>query len=88
MSLLDKAQAIRSKPGSKRQCTAEEAELAIAWFHGRVSSQQVAGALGLAKAMGVTAWASDILKIAIATQRADLVAIEDDERAELKAVGK
>jgi hypothetical protein len=79
MSLLDKAQTLRAKVGTKKQCTQDEVELAIAWFHGRISSKQAAHALNMEKAMGVTAWCADILKIALATQRADLVAIDEDD---------
>ena len=49
-----------------------------------MSSKQVAHALGMQKAMGVTAWCADILKIALATQRADLVAVDEDDDAHEK----
>jgi hypothetical protein len=78
MSLLDKAQALRTRAGSKRQVMEDEVELAIAWFHGRVTNKQVAHALG--RKTGATAWCSDVLKIALATQRADLVAVDPNDK--------
>jgi hypothetical protein len=82
MSLLEKARTAQVPLRSKRGASSDEVELAVAWFKGQVSSAQVAVALGQEKPSGITAWACRILQAALASRRADLIAIDEDEEGE------
>jgi hypothetical protein len=82
VSLLEKALEAKVPGVAKRGASADELELAVAFFHGRVSSKQVAVALGQEKAFGVAAWAARVLQVSLQDGRCSLVIGDPEETDE------